>query len=151
MSTATPEKPQAGKVREANRQGSPAKKKQVQARIRKRASGAPGSAKVRSINRTTSQRDGQLSKKRKAAAVKPVPIPAATTSEIEIDDGFRFTIAHAFILLSYLVGSTLLVTFGLDLIIKVPFQRASITYDVANVIGGLTLIYLSWNCQRDLQ
>ena len=76
--------------------------------------------------------------------------PAETMNE-PVDDGFQFTVAHAFVLLGYVAGIVLFVVFGLDLLVEIPFDRASISYDIANVAGGLTLIYLSWNCQRDLK
>lgn len=66
-------------------------------------------------------------------------------------DGLQFTVAHAFILFGYLVGIALFLIFGLDLLMGVPFDRGSVSYGIANVVGGLTLIYLSYNCQRDLK
>lgn len=82
------------------------------------------------------------------------PKPAASrleTTEASLDDGRQFSVAHAFILLGYFVGIALVLVFGSDLLAQIPFDRASISYDIANVAGGLTLVYLSWNCQRDLK
>ena len=68
-----------------------------------------------------------------------------------LDGGLQLTVAHAFILFGYLVGIALFLIFGLDLLMGVPFDRGSVSYGGANVVGGLTLIYLSYNCQRDLK
>ena len=66
------------------------------------------------------------------------------------DDGWHFSIEKLFVYFSYALAITLCVIFGLDLLTGIPFRRANILYDVANVVGGLTLAFLAWNTHRDL-
>lgn len=69
----------------------------------------------------------------------------------EVDEGFRFTVAAALIILGYVSGFALFATLGLDLLIEIPFHRASITDAAANAVAGLTMIFLIWDCQLDLK
>jgi hypothetical protein len=48
------------------------------------------------------------------------------------------------------VSCLLLLLFGLDLGLKVPFNRAQIGMDIGFVISSLILAYLSWSAYRDL-
>lgn len=48
------------------------------------------------------------------------------------------------------VGLLLAVVFGFDLGLKIPFDRASPTMDVAFTICGALLFYMSWSTWREL-
>ena len=48
-----------------------------------------------------------------------------------------------------IVGGLLLLLFGADLAIGIPFGRADITIDVAMVICSLVLGYMSWSTFRE--
>ena len=72
------------------------------------------------------------------------PLPRAV-------DGWHFSLEHVFVYFSYVVAALLATVFGLDLLTGIPFIRASVLFDVTNVICGLTLGYLSWNTHRDLR
>lgn len=61
-----------------------------------------------------------------------------------------FTLEKAFVYFSYVVALALVTAFGVDLLLAVPFLGASMPFDIANVLGGVTLAYLSWNTHRDL-
>lgn len=141
-------------------------KRSVAKRAASDSSDEPQRHKIKSGDRkthaqTVKNRAASGSRKPKRSKDKPGPTPrvqnpqqAASrlkTIEEPLDDGLQFTIAHAFILLGYLVGIALVLVFGLDLLVEIPFDRASVSYDIANVVCGLTLVYLSWNCQRDLK
>ena len=106
---------------------------------------SPASPQQRRTKVKPTRRVAQNAQKPQQAA------PRLESAEASLDDGRQFTIVHAFILLGYLVGIVLVVVFGSDLLVEIPFDRASISYDIANVTAGLTLVYLSWNCQSDLK
>lgn len=117
-------------------------------------------------NRTTQRQMRKLApkKRRKESAPQQSEASLATTrarqreeisyrAEPEFEDfnnEFRFSLEFAFVLLGYVVGIAALVTFGVDLLIKVPFSRVGVLFDLTNVVAGIGLIYLSWNCHRDL-
>jgi Flp pilus assembly protein TadB len=94
----------------------------------------------------------QAAMRRKARA----RVAAKRAAEIEqdnayrADDGWHFSIEKLFVYSSYVVAITLFVVFGLDLLTGMPFWRASLLFDVTNVVGGLTLAWLTWNTHRDL-
>lgn len=48
------------------------------------------------------------------------------------------------------VAGLLVLMFGLDLAIQVPFGRASFAMDVALLICGGALGYMSWNTYREV-
>ena len=48
------------------------------------------------------------------------------------------------------VAVVILILFTLDLAIQIPFSRKSVLMDVAFVICGAGLAYLSWSAMRDL-
>lgn len=48
------------------------------------------------------------------------------------------------------VAGLLVLMFGLDLAIRVPFGRASLAIDVALLISGGVLGYMAWNTYREL-
>ncbi len=47
------------------------------------------------------------------------------------------------------IAALLLLVFGFDLALKVPFGRASIMLDIGFVISGGILGYLSWTTLRE--
>jgi hypothetical protein len=63
--------------------------------------------------------------------------------------GVGFTIEKAFTVLGFAVGALLVLLFGVDLVIGVPFDRASLTFDIASVSSGAILLYLSLDVLRD--
>lgn len=73
--------------------------------------------------------------------------------ELDVEHEVRddFTLAHAYVFSSYVVGIALVLMFGLDLLVKIPFRRASALFDIVSTVCGLGLIYLSFNCHRDLK
>jgi hypothetical protein len=48
------------------------------------------------------------------------------------------------------VACLLLLLFGLDLGLKIPFNRQEPAMDIGFVISSLILAYLSWSAYRDL-
>lgn len=65
------------------------------------------------------------------------------------EEEWRFSVELAFVYASYFVSAALVLLFGFDLLTGIPFKRASVLFDVTNVICGLALGYLSWNTHRD--
>ena len=63
----------------------------------------------------------------------------------------QFDIRMAFTLFGFAVAAVLVILFGLDLALAVPFQRVSLLMDVTYLICGITLAGLSWSCYRDLR
>ncbi len=59
--------------------------------------------------------------------------------------------AKALTIMAIAVAVLLLLLFGLDLAIGVPFARASILMDVAFVFCSLGLSYAGYNTLRDLR
>jgi hypothetical protein len=59
--------------------------------------------------------------------------------------------SKAFAILALLVALVLLLVFGLDLGIGVPFNKASVTMDVGFVICSLILAYQSFTTFRELR
>ena len=54
-----------------------------------------------------------------------------------------------FAICALIVALGLLLIFGLDLAISVPFKKASTVMDVGFVICGLALAYMSWTTFRE--
>jgi hypothetical protein len=48
------------------------------------------------------------------------------------------------------IAGLLVLMFGLDLALRVPFGRASLAMDVAILICGAALGYMSWSTYREL-
>ena len=89
---------------------------------------------------------------RKAQAARAAQAAAAQSATHQLDDElWHFSIEKFFVYCSYAASIGFVSVFGLDLLTGIPFQRASVLYDATNVIGGITLAYLSWNCHRDLK
>ena len=49
------------------------------------------------------------------------------------------------------VSGLLLLVFGADLALQLPFRRASWPMDVTFVVGALILGYMSWSAMRELR
>lgn len=77
----------------------------------------------------------------------PVPVrpSRAQTSRVQFDLRMGFT------LFGFAVAAVLVILFGLDLALAVPFQRVSPLMDVTYLICGIILAGLSWSCFRDLR
>jgi hypothetical protein len=52
-----------------------------------------------------------------------------------------------FLLSGYVVGAALVVIFGLDLLLGVPFSRVTLVSDIGFLFSGAALLYLSWNAR----
>jgi hypothetical protein len=63
----------------------------------------------------------------------------------------QFDIRMAFTLFGFAVAAVLIILFGLDVAVAVPFQRVSPLMDVTYLICGIILAGLSWSCYRDLR
>jgi hypothetical protein len=61
------------------------------------------------------------------------------------------SLVKTFTLFGFVVASLFMLVFGLDLALAWPFQRASVSYDIINVLCGAGLAYLSWNAWGDLR
>jgi hypothetical protein len=95
--------------------------------------------------------------KRPAAVIPP---PSAQTASVAapaiVERRARFALPAAlrleqlFVWFGFAIAFCLTAAFGLDLAFGWPFLRASVLFDVACVVCGLGLAYLSWNTQRDL-
>jgi hypothetical protein len=59
--------------------------------------------------------------------------------------------AKAFSVFGMVVAIILLLVFGLDLALKMPFGRASWIADVGFILCSLMLGYMSWSTYRELQ
>lgn len=49
------------------------------------------------------------------------------------------------------VAVILLVLFGMDLAMGIPFKKASMWMDIGFIISALALAYLSWNTFREIK
>lgn len=47
------------------------------------------------------------------------------------------------------IAVLILILFGLDLIVGIPFRKASVAMDIAFVITALGLAFLSWSTLKD--
>ena len=56
-------------------------------------------------------------------------------------------------ILSMVIAAVVVIVFGLDLIVKLPFGRQNLQMmlmDVTFLVGGLLLAYVSWTTFREL-
>jgi len=60
------------------------------------------------------------------------------------------TLEKCFVIFGFLVALGMILVFGIDLATGWPFWRANISWDVAAVICGIGLTYLTWDTYRDL-
>lgn len=51
---------------------------------------------------------------------------------------------------SMVIGLLMVVIFGVDLAIALPFGRPSVGLGVCFIIGGLILAYMGWSLQREM-
>jgi len=58
--------------------------------------------------------------------------------------------ARALTILGLVVAALLLIIFGLDLALGIPFGKPSMMMDVGFVVCGAILAYLSWTTFREL-
>jgi hypothetical protein len=56
----------------------------------------------------------------------------------------------ALTILGLVVACLLFLLFGLDLVLKVPFNQMNMPMDIGFVICSLLLAYLSWSAFRDI-
>ena len=59
--------------------------------------------------------------------------------------------AKALTIASIVIAVLILILFALDLVIKVPFSRASMPMDISFIICAVGLGYISWLTYRDLR
>lgn len=59
--------------------------------------------------------------------------------------------AKALTIMAIVVAILLLLLFGLDLVVRFPFDRASLLMDIAFVICSCGLGYAAWNTLKDLK
>ena len=64
---------------------------------------------------------------------------------------YRQTLEKSFVMFGFAVAITLVLLFGIDLITGWPFHQASKAYDIANIVCGMVLAYLSWDTCKGLQ
>lgn len=64
--------------------------------------------------------------------------------------GKRTLMPKALTIAGLVVSGCLLLLFGLDLALKVPFRRIDTGMDIGFVISAAILGYLSWTTYRDL-
>ena len=57
--------------------------------------------------------------------------------------------AKALCIISLIVAIGLLLLFGLDLAIGVPFRKANMPMDVGFVVAAALLAYMSWSSYRE--
>lgn len=57
----------------------------------------------------------------------------------------------ALTLYTMVTSGLLILIFGLDLAVKIPFQRANATMDLSIVISSGILFYLGWVTRRELK
>jgi hypothetical protein len=57
--------------------------------------------------------------------------------------------AKALCIISLIVALGLLLLFGLDLAIGVPFRKANMPMDVGSVVAAALLAYMSWSSYRE--
>lgn len=63
----------------------------------------------------------------------------------------QFDVRTAFTIFGFSVAAVLILLFGVDLTMAVPFQRVSLLMDTGYLICGIILAGLSWSCYRDLR
>jgi hypothetical protein len=56
----------------------------------------------------------------------------------------------ALTILGLVVPCALFLLFGLDLVLKIPFNQMNVAMDIGFVICSLLLAYLSWSAFQDL-
>lgn len=61
--------------------------------------------------------------------------------------GFNLSLPVLFLLSGYVVGAALVLIFGLDVLVGVPFSRVTLLPDIGFLFSGATLLYLSWNAR----
>jgi hypothetical protein len=61
--------------------------------------------------------------------------------------GFSLSLPMLFLLSGYVVGAALVLIFGLDVLVGVPFSRVTLFSDIGFLFSGATLLYLSWNAR----
>lgn len=59
--------------------------------------------------------------------------------------------AKAMTVAGMVVAGLFVLLFGMDLAVRIPFQRASAIMDIGFLISGLILGYCSWNAFRDVR
>jgi hypothetical protein len=61
--------------------------------------------------------------------------------------GFNLSLPVLFLLSGYVVGAALVLIFGLDVLVGVPFSRVTLLPDIGFLFSGAALLYLSWNAR----
>jgi len=61
--------------------------------------------------------------------------------------GFNLSLPVLFLLSGYVVGAALVLIFGLDILVGVPFSRVTLFSDIGFLFSGAALLYLSWNAR----
>lgn len=59
--------------------------------------------------------------------------------------------ARAMTVAGMVIAGLIVLVFGMDLALGVPFERASPTFDIGLLVCGLALLYSSWNAFRDVR
>jgi hypothetical protein len=70
-------------------------------------------------------------------------VPARTFDQ----RGLNLSLPVLFLLSGYVVGAALVLSFGLDILVGVPFSRVTLLPDIGFLFSGAALLYLSWNAR----
>lgn len=62
-----------------------------------------------------------------------------------------FDVRTVFTIVGFAVAAVLVILFGFDLAMAVPFEQVSLLMDVTYLFCGIILGWLSWSCFRDLR
>jgi hypothetical protein len=57
----------------------------------------------------------------------------------------------ALVISGFVVSALILLLFGLDLAVGIPFEKVNPTIDITFLVSSLLLAYLSWNALRDVR
>lgn len=98
------------------------------------------------------RQSSQVLTRRRSKKVSAVPSQVRQSPKpVEVvqraDSSTLITLPKFFLLCGYLVGVMLVLICALDLLIGVPFSRASMLFDVGFLISGVILLYLSWDAR----
>jgi hypothetical protein len=82
-------------------------------------------------------------------ATAPLATPTGATKKRSFFG--ELTLQKCLVFAGFLVAAFLVLVFGADALTGWPFSRARVAFDVAIIVCGLGLAWLSWDAYRDLR
>ena len=81
------------------------------------------------------------------AKVKPQEQYQIAPPRTREQPGLNLSLPLLFLLSGYVVGAALVLIFGLDLLVGMPFSRITPVSDIGFLFSGAALLYLSWDAR----